>query len=57
MNKTILYTCITIFGGIGGYLPTVFGDSSMFSGWSILGSTVGGVIGIFAAKWLSDRAA
>ena len=55
MNKTVIYICITIFGGIGGYIPVLLGDSSMFSGWSILGSTLGGIFGIFAAKWLSDR--
>jgi hypothetical protein len=55
MNKTLLYTCITIFGALGGYLPVLFGDSSMLSGWSIVGSTIGGVFGVFAAKYISDR--
>ncbi|MDO8266094.1 MAG: hypothetical protein Q7T41_04100 [Candidatus Saccharibacteria bacterium] len=54
MNKTVMYIFITIGGGIGGYLPVLFGDSSMFSGWSVLGSTVGGILGILAAKRVSD---
>ncbi len=54
MNKTILWLSITIFGGIGGWLPSLLGDSSMLSGWAILGSTIGGVFGIFAAKYISD---
>ncbi len=54
MNKTVLYIFITIGGGIGGYLPVLFGDSSMFLGWSILGSTIGSIVGIFLAKKVSD---
>lgn len=54
MNKTVMYIFITIGGAIGGYLPVLLGDSSMFSAWSILGSTIGGVLGIFAAKKISD---
>jgi len=54
MNKTMLYLFITIGGAIGGYLPVLFGDSSMFSGWSVLGSTIGAIVGIFVAKRLSD---
>ncbi len=37
----------TIFGAVGAYLPVLFGDSDPFSGWSILWSTVGGLIGIW----------
>ena len=54
MNKTLLYLLISVGGGIGGYLPVLFGDSSMFSGWSVLGSTIGGIAGVFVAKRLSD---
>ena len=48
MNKKVIYLGATIGGAIGGYLPTLFGDSG-FSGWAILGSTAGGVIGIIVA--------
>jgi hypothetical protein len=54
MNKTVLWTSITIFGGIGGWLPSLLGDSSLLSGWAILGSTIGGIFGVFAAKKISD---
>lgn len=37
-----------VFGIIGAYVPVLFGDTDMLSGWSILGSTVGGFVGIWA---------
>jgi hypothetical protein len=52
MEKILIYILILIGGGIGGYVPTLFGASA-FGGWSILGSTVGGILGIvvyFQAK-------
>lgn len=45
MEKIVLYILITITGAIGAYIPVLFGVDA-FSGWSIFGSTVGGVIGI-----------
>ncbi len=53
MNKTMMYLMISIFGGIGGYLPALLGDRSLFSGWAILGSTVGGLVGVYVAYKLS----
>lgn len=52
MNKTMMYLFITIGGAIGGYLPVLFGASGI-GVWSILGSTVGGLLGIWAAVKLS----
>ena len=46
MEKSVQYLLITIGGGIGAYLPTLFGQSS-FGGWSIIGSLVGGFIAIY----------
>lgn len=48
MTKGLLYLGATVGGGIGGYLPIVFGASG-FSGWTIIGSFVGGVFGLWAA--------
>lgn len=45
MEKTVLYIFIAITGAIGAYVPTLLGQDS-FGGWSIFGSTVGGVVGI-----------
>lgn len=50
----ILYISMAVFGGIGGYIAVLFGDTSFLSGWSILTSTIGAVFGVFAAKWASD---
>jgi hypothetical protein len=36
-----------IFGIIGAYVPVLFGDTGLLSGWSILGSTIGGFFGIW----------
>lgn len=54
MNKSLLYLCMSLFGGIGGYLPVLFGDASLLSIWSILLSGVGAIIGVFVAKKLSE---
>lgn len=48
MNKTMMYIFISIGGAIGGYVPVLLGASGI-SAWSILGSTIGGIVGIFAA--------
>ena len=41
-------------GGIAGaYVPYLWGDTDLFSGWSILCSTIGGLVGI----WLGYVAA
>lgn len=54
MNKTIMYLSISIFGGLGGYLPSLLGDNSLLSGWAIVGSTLGGFFGIYIAYKLSN---
>ncbi len=45
MTKIPMYIIMSITMGLGGYLPTLFGESA-FGGWSIIGTMVGGVIGI-----------
>ncbi len=54
MNKTIMYLFITIGGLIGAYIPTFFGADG-FSIWSVVGSTIGGLAGIWAAYKLSQN--
>jgi hypothetical protein len=46
-TKTMVWIGLFIGSTIGGYLPAFFG-ASVFSGWSILGSTLGGALGIWA---------
>ncbi|MDQ5932350.1 MAG: hypothetical protein WBK76_02870 [Candidatus Saccharimonadales bacterium] len=36
-----------LFGAIGSYVPALFGDTNLLSGWSILGGMVGGLFGIW----------
>ena len=46
-SKFILGLSITIFGGIGSYIPVLFGDQDPFGGWSILLGTIGSFFGIW----------
>ena len=52
---------ITIFATIGGiagaYVPVLFGDTSLLDGWSILGATVGGLIGVWVGFLVARRIA
>jgi hypothetical protein len=45
-KKTILFFSM-IFGIAGAYVPFLFGDTDMLSGWSILGGFIGGIFGIW----------
>ena len=39
---------------LGGFVPVLFGDDDLLSGWSILGGLVGGIIGIWLGAKLSQ---
>ena len=43
-----------VFGAVGSYVPMLFGDNDLLSGWSILGGAIGGFFGIWAAVKLYD---
>jgi uncharacterized membrane protein YeaQ/YmgE (transglycosylase-associated protein family) len=47
-RKTMVMIGMVIGSTIGGYLPTLFG-AHMISYWGLLGSTIGGIIGIYVA--------
>jgi hypothetical protein len=47
MNKRVILAFATVFGIVGGYIPTLFGDTALLSGWSILMGMVGGFFGIW----------
>ncbi len=53
MNKGLILLMASVGGVVGGYLPTLFGAGG-FSGWSILGSLAGGLLGIYVGYKLSD---
>lgn len=55
MSKKTVYLAATIGGIIGGYLPVVLFGAGSFSIWSILGSLVGGLGGIWVAVKLSNN--
>jgi hypothetical protein len=55
MNKGFLTLMAGIFGFIGSYIPVLFGDNDLLSGWSILGGVIGGLFGIWLAVKLSKR--
>ncbi len=54
MSKGLIYFSIFIFGTIGSYLPSLFGQGGMFSMWGIIGGTIGSIFGIWAAIKLKD---
>ena len=47
MNKKAILLFASIFSIAGAYVPILFGDTNMLSGWSILGGFVGGIFGIW----------
>lgn len=51
MSKGYIYLCAGVGSLAGSYLPVLFG-SSFFGGWSILGSLIGGIAGIWVATKL-----
>jgi len=48
--KAIYLVAATVGGTVGGFIPMLWGDSGL-GAWSILTSTVGGLVAI----WLSYR--
>lgn len=53
--KQIILLSATIFGIAGAYVPVLFGDTDMLSGWSILGGLVGGIFGIWVGAVVAKR--
>lgn len=45
-TKAIIWVCVILFSGIGGYVPILLG-SSFLSPLSVLGNTIGGLFGIW----------
>jgi len=55
MNKMIIITSATIFSIAGGFVPYLWGDDSLFGGWSILLGAIGGFIGIWVGVVTANR--
>jgi hypothetical protein len=55
MNKKMILLFATVFSIGGAYVPVLFGDTDMLSGWSILGGLVGGLFGIWLGVVVSKR--
>ncbi len=53
--KQIVLLFAAVFGTIGAYVPVLFGDNDMLSGWSILGGFVGGIFGIWLGVKVAKR--
>ena len=53
MSKSLLLLFATIFGTAGAYVPVLFGDNDILSGWSILGGMIGGFFGIWVGVKVS----
>jgi len=51
--KQLILLFATVFSIIGAYVPFIFGETDIFSGWSILGGFVGGIFGV----WVGVKAA
>ena len=46
--KLVIIVAITVFGLIGGWLGAALDHGNWFGGWSILLSTVGSFVGVWA---------
>ncbi|MBU0964068.1 hypothetical protein KKC06_03455 [Patescibacteria group bacterium] len=53
-SKFVIYIFIFIGGTIGGYIPLLWHDS-FFSFWSVILSTVGGLVGVFVGYKINQR--
>ena len=55
MNKHVILVFMIIFELAGSFLPMLFGNNDLFSGWSILGGVIGGLFGIFVGVVVSNK--
>lgn len=55
MYKLLIGLGAFIGGIAGAYIPNLWGDTDLFSVWSIILGTIGGIIGIFLGYALARR--
>jgi uncharacterized membrane protein YfcA len=53
MNKGVIMLMMGVGSTIGGIIPYLLGDNDLLSLWPILGSIVGGIIGIWLGVKIS----
>lgn len=49
MSKKTMYIFLTVGGVVGGYLGSLLDQGAVFGLWGVIGSTVGGLLGIYIA--------
>lgn len=54
MNKKVLLLCAGVGTIVGAYVPVLLFSASELSGWSMLGSVIGGLAGIWAGVKFSN---
>jgi hypothetical protein len=52
-SKSLIWIFLGIGSTIGGFIPTLWGDS-FFSVWSVILTAVGGILGIYIGYKLSN---
>lgn len=55
MTKKLIYLFLFIGSILGGYVPALWGGGDLFSGASILWSTLGGFLGIYIGYKLGQQ--
>lgn len=55
MYKLFITLGAAIGGIAGAYIPTLWGDTDLFSVWSIVFSVIGGLVGIWVGYLIADR--
>lgn len=55
VNKRLITFMSVIGATIGGTVPMLFGDYSLLDGWGILGTFIGGIIGIILGVKIGKR--
>ena len=55
MYKLCITICAAIGGIAGAYLPNLWGDTDLFSVWSIVFSVIGGLVGIWVGYIIAER--
>jgi len=50
--KLLISVSVLVFGSLGGWLGSLMDSGNMFGGWSILGTIIGSIFGI----WMGVKA-
>lgn len=53
--KIVILVSAGLFGTAGAFIPYLWGDTDLFSGMSILCSTLGGILGVWVGYKIGKR--